>query len=679
MQNTDDATYDAKADFEIDRGKAVDLSYLINKLNFINFIEGTIIAVYRHETYRHQATLALKPMPCSGPELKCRWLSPDETDNHLSGYHFSCILIGDNGNYIHVSPKSVHILPDGLNLTLPDVGYQLKKSVKPLNPNLKTEIFQKGVCFLGRLLRFSTEMIEVEIQFQPPQTFSWIDLESPLNLVLSEGKQIFYSSICRIEKEQNSGRTCRFELHANTNQYRRFRPKKYRSTRVVLQPAPDIVFIHPLTLEKKTLKVDDISSLGFSITTNQNHSEIIPGLIIPNIHLELAGEVLAICDGQVVHRSELTQDPAAPLYRCGLAILDINIKDHTRLHQLVQQAENPNAYVSNHVDQEELWEFFFETGFIYPDKYDVLKNAKKDIKKTYQKLYVDQPSFARHFIYQKEGVILGHMAMLRFYSRAWIIHHHAARAANASRAGLVVLEQIGMFINESHALDTIRMNFVFCFYRPENKFPSRVFGGAVRFAKDPQVCSLDRFAYGHFQPVHPRQVMLPAPWALIQAHGEDLKTFSHFYQKESGGLMIRAFDLDPDCDRLNELAHEYEQIGFKRERLLFALKRKSELKAIIEVNLSDMGLNMSDLTNCIRLFWVETKGVDRDIMNAVLNIVSEFFDKDEVSVMSFPSENTDFLPFSVERNYMLWTLNLQHTDRYLTFSNRIVRFSSRSK
>jgi len=677
VQNTNDSIQYPKADFEIDRGKAVGLGYLINKLNFVNFIDSTVTVVYHHKTYGHSATLAVRPMPCSGPELKCRWLSSDETDAHLSGYRFDSLLVADNGNYIHVTPKSVHITPNGFNLSLPEEGYRLKNGNMPLNPSLKTEIFQKGVCFHGRLLNFSTTLIEVEIQFVPPQTYSWIDSESMVNLVLADGQQVYYSNECRIEKEHLNGRSCCLTLCANGNQYRRFKPKKHRSKRVVLQPSPDIVFDHPITRQIKTLKVDNLSGLGFSVTARNEDLRIVAGLIIPGIRLEMAGELLATCTAQIVHRCELQDDRNISLFRYGFAILDINIHDHTRLHKLVQQVDNPNAYVSNRVNQRELWEFFFETGFVYPQKYDVLEGYKERIKETYNKLYIDQPSFARHFIYQKEGVILGHMAILRFYSRAWMIHHHAARASNASRAGLVVLEQIGQFINESHPLDAVQMNFIFFFYRPENKFPSRVFGGEARFADDPQICSLDKFAYGHFLHQDSQAGSLPAPWALVQAQAEDLNKLRMFYEKQSGGLMLQAFDLEPEHERLSGLAQEYEQIGFRRERLLFALKKESVLKAIFEVNLSDVGLNMSDLTNCVRLFLVETDGISREILNTTFNIIAEYFDKKEVSVLTFPAENIEFLPMSIERHYMLWTHSLEHIDKYFAYTNRIVRFSSR--
>ena len=114
-----------------------------------------------------------------------------------------------------------------------------------------------------------------------------------------------------------------------------------------------------------------------------------------------------------------------------------------------------------------------------------IQKNKKQIKETYAKIYTRNPHIARHFIYQDKGTIFGHMAMLRFYESAWMIHHHAARKSALNKAGLIVLDQIGRMINDSHRLYSLHMDYMMCYFRPDNKFPNRVFGGAARNINDP--------------------------------------------------------------------------------------------------------------------------------------------------------------------------------------------------
>jgi hypothetical protein len=46
----------------------------------------------------------------------------------------------------------------------------------------------------------------------------------------------------------------------------------------------------------------------------------------------------------------------------------------------------------------------------------------------------------------------------------------------------------------------------------------------------------------------------------------------------------------------DELSAEYQRLGFKKEKHLFSLRKGDLLKAVILVNISDIGLNLSNLT-----------------------------------------------------------------------------------
>lgn len=57
-----------------DNGKSVTRRQLVNKLNFINFQDESIIAHFRHTKYDSSLSLKLKPLPCAGEQLDCRWV-----------------------------------------------------------------------------------------------------------------------------------------------------------------------------------------------------------------------------------------------------------------------------------------------------------------------------------------------------------------------------------------------------------------------------------------------------------------------------------------------------------------------------------------------------------------------------------------------------------------------------
>ena len=87
------------------------------------------------------------------------------------------------------------------------------------------------------------------------------------------------------------------------------------------------------------------------------------------------------------------------------------------------------------------------------------------------------------------------------------------------------------------------MKYAILYYRPDNKFPEKVFGGVVRSVKNPQICSLDTFAYFHIARPSAQPVELREPYDLSPATDHDLTALETFYMDISGGLMLDTLDL----------------------------------------------------------------------------------------------------------------------------------------
>ena len=236
-----------------------------------------------------------------------------------------------------------------------------------------------------------------------------------------------------------------------------------------------------------------------------------------------------------------------------------------------------------------------------------------------------------------------------------------------------MLDQVGRFSNASHGLYSTHMDYLICYFRPENKFPNRVFGGVARDIKDPKGCSLDTFVYFHYQKKFNSELHLPEPWRLIKTEHEDLAELETFYEHESGGLMLDALDIKPgmiDCD---ELSKEYQALGFKREKHLFSLKNDVNLKAVIMANISDVGLNMSELTNCIKVVVPDSDGLSKDILYLALSLLSKKFEQHEITVLIYPVNNAEIHSIPYEKLYQMWVLNTQYGDHYYRHMKKLLR------
>jgi len=265
------------------------------------------------------------------------------------------------------------------------------------------------------------------------------------------------------------------------------------------------------------------------------------------------------------------------------------------------------------------------------------------------------------------------MAMVRFYENTWLIHHHAARKSESNRAGLIVLKQIGDFCNDSHRLYSIHLDYAIFYYRPENKFPFRVFGGVARNIKNIKICSEELFAYLHFH-IAEQPVELGNSWEMVETHDDDLRELKLFYESESGGLMLQGLNLEPGNTGEPTLAAEYRKLGFRRRRSILSLKCNGDLKAVMLFDISEIGLNLSDLTNCIKLIVLDPRGLTRNLLQACFTRLIRQTGHKEMPVMVYPAEFAAEVGIPFEKQYNLWILDMQHIDEYFRYLNRLLRF-----
>jgi hypothetical protein len=652
--------------------KEIRKEHLINKLNYINFQDGTIILDFKHLKYNQTFSVRAKPQPCTGDELVCVWPESEEgKTDRLAAYVFSEIKITNGKNMLIVHPEDIRISESGVRFTLPETCLEVDQRRLRRYPceGIDAQFIQNSVSFKGRLINFSADSFRVEVFENPPQRFFWINSDHPVTLILFDNHNMFYAGECKVLKN-TTGRTTRdYVLEPLNNQFSRFKPKDFRTSRHELVPSPYAIFIHPFTQRLKTLRISDLSGSGFSIEEDKEYAMLIPGMILPELQLSYANSLKVDCKAQVVYRNLKNENDTGKV-KSGLTILDMDLEDHGKLLALLHQVNDEKYFLGSAVDLDDLWHFFFESGFIYPKKYVSIQTNKENIKAIYQKIYNESPKIARHFIYKEKDRILGHLAMIRFYEKSWMIHHHASNRTFSTMAGINVLDQIGRFINESHSICSVKMDFVFCYFRPENKFPDKIFGGVARNAKDPRKCSLDLFSYFHWQKKQPPDSRLNLPWHIEETRHEDLAELQNYYEDLSGGLMLDALELLVGSEEIDNLIDQYHQLGFKREKFIYSLKKDGILKAVVLINMSDFGLNLSNLTDSIHVFVIDPHDLTQDVFQSMLSALSSRFEQDDIPVLVYPEPCAEALGVPHDQFYYLWVLSAQHLDSYFAFLSR---------
>jgi hypothetical protein len=661
-----------------DTGRKIALDHLINRLNFVNFQEGHIRLHFTHRRSGRSLLIPAFPLPCSCPVLECVW--SQETDGtRLSQTHeLKHLLVPRGERLIQSIPEVIEIHARGCRLALPSVSCEVshRRIERQRCCGIAVHLIQNSSSFSGSLLDFTASSFRIELKELPPQRFDWIDPALPVQVIFHSGGRTLYSSECHILRTTPGRDTRGYVLEPLKQEIQRYRKAEFRSDRQVLNPSPNIIFRHPLTQKRADLKVIDLSGSGLAVEEDETASVLLPGLTLPEVELSFGNIFKIKCSLQVVFRKPSIRQLKRQRVRCGLALIDVAAQDHIKLLGILHQVKDKNAYICNEIDLEALWDFLFETGFIYPAKYALIEKNKGAVKATYAKLYQQSPEIARHFVYQDNGVILGHMATIRFWDRTWLIHHHAARKSALPKAGLVVLDQIGRFVHDTFRIRGLHMDYMVCYYRPQNRFPNRVFGGVARYINNPQSCSVDPFAYVRLEDPSEKAAALPAGWQVEEAEAEDLDALAASYERVSGGLLVKAMDLDPASGREERLGREFQNHGFQRARHLFALKQGGRLKAVIIVNVSDIGLNLSDLVHCLNALILEPENLPPEVLLSALQRALLVTGQHGIPALIFPLSYAEENGIPIDKVYHLWAFNIfeANSQAYYKYLSRLTKY-----
>ncbi|MHC4322348.1 MAG: PilZ domain-containing protein [Planctomycetota bacterium] len=664
---------------------------LINTLNYLNFQDSAVIVNLRNRKYNNFVSLKALPLPCQDEILRCKWVDQVSRER-LASYDFHYFLIDVGQNLILVKPELKEIDENGIYFDLShantfEVCFRKMRRYPCLD--IKANFIQNGIIFHGSLVDFSATSCNVEIYDNPPLSFKCINTECTVTLILKNDKQTLYSGECRIVRKSPSQGKHNFVLEPLKESINRYKKKEFRSRRHdKLFPAPNIRFTHPFTNQFIQLKILELSGSGFSVQEHQNQAVLLPGMIIPELEIKFASGARVKCMAQVVYKNFKEEEAEDLSIKYGMAIIDMDVQEQLSLAKFLHQATDEKSYVSSRVNMDELWKFFFETGFVYPRKYVQIHSYKEHFKKTYEKLYIKNPTIARHFTYLEKGAIQSHIAMLRVFESTWLFHHHTSDITRSTKGGLIVLDQIARYVNDFYHLNSTHMDYVICYFRPENRFPSRVFGGIRKYLGKPKACSTDVFSHLIFQNVHrvsPPVDLNCEAWklsdkfALAQALPEDLAELYYFYDNASGGLAIHALDLMPQTIGNTSLSEEYTRIGFSRNRMIFSLKKGSNLIAVILLNITDFGMNMSNLTNCMHVFILEPDVLSRAVFNEAILTLAQLYSEDEIPVLVYPNSYTEKQAIPTNKEYTLWSFDTSNTDYFIKYTSNLFSRAYRRK
>lgn len=669
----DEKNFELDIDIRI-RNDGINISsnYLINKLNQTHFLDNFIYINFIEKNSNRLIKVKAIPQPCMGKELYCH-LIDNINHNIIHNCSFHSVFLNDKDKLMVFKPTIL-----GMNES--EIVFRLFPESKAVNSRSSKRYSCEGIsariirgheAFNGLLVDMNSTSLRVALRAPVTGDIEIFDHGDQLDVELFSGDERIFSGLCRFQRTSAESEAISLVLSPLESNMRYMTEKVHRSGRVQLTPLPEARFYHPLIGRDMALKIEEISGTGFSVLERESRGMLFPGMDLPRVGIHIAPGFVVSCAARVVH---CIKNVNKSLIKYGLAITKVSAEDHVKLVAHLQQVRNPWAYVSCDVEVEDIWELFFNSGFVYPKKYAAFHSQKDAINNLYQKLYRDNSlKFIKNLIYKENGIIKGHIGLVRTYTHTWLMQHLAGKGLGSEMPGLAVLNQVGSFINDSYGMESNEMRYASMYYRPDNKVPNLLFGGVARSAKNPKVCSMDTFAY-FLHPNPSRRKLRHGTAVLEKASDKDLLALADFYERRSGGLMIEALDLVPERAQEDVLEKVYAEKDFFRERTLYSLKKEGILKAVIMVYRSAVGLNLSDLINGLHVWVVDAGGLSPAEFKNALSEAASVFEQPHVAVNLYPREAAERLSVKVEKEYTLWIMEMKHSDHYFNHLQRISRF-----
>lgn len=204
------------------------------------------------------------------------------------------------------------------------------------------------------------------------------------------------------------------------------------------------------------------------------------------------------------------------------AAIAYRLTDSQVEHARLVEVSYPGVKAAHDVNFEDIWGLFLESGFLYPEKVARLQPVIGEIQETVRALLRANGNLMATVALRNETGLDAQISMLRWCEQTWIVQHLAAlplsaRALDASAQVTLALIYYGQLRPD--------IQWGKMYFRPNNAWPSRVFGGFARQIKDTSTSDFRVFHYlvaqtggpstAHTGPVRVRPAS-PSDYPLIE-------------------------------------------------------------------------------------------------------------------------------------------------------------------
>ncbi len=606
---------------------------------------------------------------------------------------------GFKNKAITFSTRILSTIDGGFNFSMPAVA-QLTDLRKYPRSKLRTstsglQIELEIETHMGRKVFSTATMIEISQKAMslylnrdeglvlPGETVAKIKIYSQGKLTLETSGQVL--RVDKNKKSQDGGRTyfCVIEFDRNeiSNQPAAKDSGEKRSLDRVLifeQVGNLVQFNHPIFSDVVLSgQVVDISTSGLSILIEKTNLPVLRGMMLNDLILQLNKKDVFKTQFKVLRVQEANQGDGTT-FRIGGQFMSMNVELLKCLSKTIQASIDQNLVDANSQDYEHLWEFFFQTGFIYTKKRKQIQELAPKLFKTYSKLLEKENGLVKKILYKEQDEIKGHLSAIRYFDKSWLVQHlNALRTSNNKLGAQLVLQAVVAFLRDERSNRMIDIKYCLAFYRPDNIYSNMVFSHVKKLINDPKICNYSDLQFCLLKDEEEITPFSPPEVDVRIGTREDFENLETLLISQNYYDLIRTENLSAETIANLRISEEYAALDLYRyRRVLVATDKSSNLKAYAVCNYSSPGLNLSELTNSFRIFYDKPEAKENlKLAGALTSSVLDSYQKTEMPSPVLLVEPGQIVPFqfSVSKVYRYWFLDAAHLKKFKEATEEIYK------
>jgi hypothetical protein len=449
-------------------------------------------------------------------------------------------------------------------------------------------------------------------------------------------------------------------------------------------------FVHPILGKRLSLPVRDVSVRGLSFEGDCSEHLLWKGFCLRGCEVTLEGDSLPLGSVEVRSLSRTVSEDGKVVSRCGVQFMDLPVPTEKRISSFIFERSNPKIHSLRAEKIENLWQLFYQSGFIYPSKDAYIRKIKPEINKTWEKLLSEETSFYRNIVFRELGKELGTASAVQVYENTWMFQHLAAAEHPLKLIPKYVLLGLAHFLMENHEI-----KFLITYFRKENSFPRKVYSGFLESYPQEEQLRFTTFSYLTLdleEGARETRVGLgprtAAPGVRIEAaNDKDKEILENHFRKTLHPLLIRSRSLYRDAFHLPETSALFLAKGLIRERqCLVARDTGNGVLAFALLENSSPGINLSGLLNGFSVYSVRGEGersrqVRKSLILAALNRYREWGARTAIA-LTCEEDITDYLEagFVKVKEYICFTSSRRAIKSYYEYvQERFGRFEQRKQ